>query len=58
VIRTDARGTTVHPRVPAGSADLVTAGCAEGAIILPPDAGRAEAGQIVAFRPWGSVFRA
>jgi len=52
VARIGADGSVVEPRPPVGSADLVTAGHAEGAILLPPDSGRAEAGQVVDFRPW------
>jgi len=34
------------------SADLVSAGHADGVIMLPPDQTRFAAGQLVAFRPW------
>lgn len=48
-------GTHVRPQPPVGSADLVTGGQAEGAILLPPSVGSLPAGTIVQFRPWGGL---
>jgi molybdopterin molybdotransferase len=46
------RGLAVAPVPFASSADLVSAGRADGVILLPPDRKRFEAGEFVAFRPW------
>ena len=57
VIETGPNGAQVRPRPPVGSADLVTAGVADGAILVPPGAGPMPAGRVVAFRPWGGLGR-
>ena len=44
--------THVLPCPPVGSADLVTASKADGAVLLEPNSGVLEAGEIVPFRPW------
>jgi len=44
--------TVVIPCPPVGSADLVTGGRVDGAILLPPGCGGLEAGAEVRFRPW------
>lgn len=48
----DADGTRVQPRRPVGSADLVTGGLVDGALLLPPRCGRIDAGTLVRFRRW------
>ncbi len=54
--RVNRDGVTVVDPVPcAGSADLVAAGQADGAIMVPVGATRLAAGTTVAFRPWESV---
>jgi len=45
-------GLAVAPVPSQSSADLVSAGHADGVILLPPDLTHFAAGQLVAFRPW------
>ncbi len=45
-------GLAVAPVPFASSADLVSAGRADGVVLLPPDRTRFAAGDVVAFRPW------
>ncbi len=51
----DPEGTRVLPCPPVGSADMVTGASVDGAILIEPNAGVLEAGQVVPFRPWGEV---
>lgn len=53
VLRNQEGETVVLPRPSVGSADMVTGGQADGAILLPPATGKLKAGQRVRFRPWG-----
>jgi molybdopterin molybdotransferase len=46
------KGLAVAPVPFASSADLVSAGRADGAILLPPDRTRFAVGECVTFRPW------
>lgn len=46
------QGSVVVPCPPVGSADLVTGGRADGAILLPAACGEIAAGTVVRFRPW------
>ncbi|HSW51436.1 MAG TPA: gephyrin-like molybdotransferase Glp [Bryobacteraceae bacterium] len=45
-------GLAVRPVRSASSGDLVSAGRADGVILLPPERKRFAAGELVAFRPW------
>lgn len=47
--------TSVVPVESRSSADLVSAGRADGAIIVPANATRLNAGKIIAFRPWRTL---
>lgn len=55
VLQTDERGTRVMPRAAVDSADLVTGGVVDGAIVVPAATGDIAAGAIVRFRPWGDL---
>ncbi|NIA14345.1 MAG: hypothetical protein GWP08_09700 [Nitrospiraceae bacterium] len=48
-------GTCVRLRPPVGSADLVTGGTADGAILVPPNTSELPVGTIVPFRSWGGT---
>jgi molybdopterin molybdotransferase len=48
----DSDGPRVHPVESRSSADLVSAGCADGTIIVPADTANLAAGSLVTFRPW------
>jgi len=45
-------GLTVAPVPFASSADLVSAGRADGVMLLPPDRRQFAEGEFITFRPW------
>jgi molybdopterin molybdotransferase len=55
VVTLDPSGSRVDPRPPAGSADYVTGGGVDGAILLAPRAGNLPPGSMAPFRPWGGI---
>jgi len=57
VLNAGPAGTRISPRPPVGSADLVTAGVVDGAILVPSESGPLLAGTIAVFRPWGGLCR-
>jgi molybdopterin molybdotransferase len=51
------RGLAVFPMPSQSSADLVSAGHADGIVVLPPDRTHFTAGELVEFRPWRPLPR-
>ncbi len=55
VVTMERSGSCVDPRPSIGSADFVTGGRVDGAILLAPRAGNLPSGSMVPFRPWGGI---